>query len=472
MTMVEGNFFWGQVIAIFASLIVVILIYVRKKRVENLLADALAEKERLKLQIAILDERLLKNEELKTELLDERQIKSELVAKIARLSAENEKSLEFFNQRINDLSAVHNSMKEAFAIVSKDALVKNTDMLNASFKQAMDHFFKTSEKDRAQSNENLAHLMKPLSESLITVDKKVQELEARREGAYASLKEQIDGLMKSQLNLQKETQNLSRALSAPTIRGRWGEMQLKRVVELSGLSNFCDFVEQKSINNDGDVLRPDMIVTLPKNKKIVIDAKAPLEITNAEILDDKDENQGRELVASLKRHLLLLKKKSYHSVLGESPEFVVMFLPSEAFLHKALTCDPMLLDFAAQNEIIIATPITLVALLKAIAFGFKQEAIAENIEEVRKLSQQLIDRVQKVSSHFEKLGKSLKHATESYNQTLASLDSRVLVTARKLAEIKSIASSSDDVLKSTLLPVDVSPRIVADDEKIQEDHVS
>src|SRR5690606_23663256 len=137
------------------------------------------------------------------------------------------------------------------ASISKDALVKNADMLNSSFKQSMEHFFKASEKDRLFSNENLASIMKPLSESLVAVDKKVQELETQRQGAYSSLKEQIDGLMKSQTHLQKETQNLARALTAPTIRGRWGEMQLRRVVELSGLSNFCDFVEQKTISEDG-----------------------------------------------------------------------------------------------------------------------------------------------------------------------------------------------------------------------------
>jgi len=322
----------------------------------------------------------------------------------------------------------------------------------------MEQFFKICEKDRLSSQDNLTSIMQPLKDSLVLVDKKMQELETSRQGAYSGLKEQIEGLLKSQSSLQKETHNLSRALYAPTIRGRWGEMQLKRVVELSGLSEHCDFVEQKSIGDGEDILRPDMIVTLPKNKKIVIDAKAPLECFSDEILADGDEQRGQDFAASLRRHLLALKKKSYHSFLRESPEFVVMFLPSEAFIYWALIADPMLLDFAAQNEVIISTPITLVALLKAIAFGFKQEASANNIEEVRRLSQELIDRVNKVSSHFERLGKNLRQATEAYNQTLSSLDSRVLVTARKLADIKSVTQSSETLVKKTLPFLDIMPR--------------
>jgi DNA recombination protein RmuC len=238
-------------------------------------------------------------------------------------------------------------------------------------------------------------------------------------------------------------------------------MQLRRVVELSGLSSHCDFIEQKSLCDGDSVMRPDMIITLPKNKKIVVDAKAPMEFFLGDKSDDMDKDRaGEELASSLRRHLLQLKKKSYHSVLKESPEFVVMFLPTEAFLHGALTADPMLLDFAAQHEVIIATPITLVALLKAIAFGFRQDAIADNIEEVRKLSQQLIDRIDKVASHFEKLGKNLKQATESYNQTLSSLDSRVLVTARKLSQIKESGVHEHEIKKEPISLVEAIPRAV------------
>lgn len=422
-------------------------------------------------ELAAHGERVVQADKLREELLATRRVLDEqrsesgqLLVKIASLEVENKKTAEFYQARLADLSLVHDQMKEAFATVSQDTLIKNADMIKTSFNQSLEHFFQVAEKDRSMSQELLANIMKPLKESLVSVNTKVGELESKRQGAYDGLKEQIEGLLKSQSLLQKETHNLARALHAPTIRGHWGEMQLKRVVELSGLSAHCDFIEQKSIKEGDDTLRPDMIVTLPKNKKIVIDAKAPLEFL-VECTDEKgivaqEEERGQLLAQSLRRHLMSLKKKSYHSALGETPEFVVMFLPGEAFLHWALIADPMLLDFAAQNEILITTPITLVALLKAIAFGFSQEAIANNIEEVRHLSQQLIDRVNKVSSHFEKLGRCLKQSTEAYNQTLSSLDSRVLVTARKLAAIKSINKDTEDILESRLPLLEVMPRMV------------
>lgn len=427
-----------------------------KKRLSDSLSHA-------QMEMAVLKERAYQASQLNEELasarasLDNaRRENNELEKKLVSLSTENEKSLEYFHQRMADLSLVHERMKETFGSISEEALVKNATLINASFKQSMEHFFSISEKDRMVSNENIANVMKPLQESLLLVDKKIQDLEASRQGAYSGLKEQVEGLQKTQVLLQKETQNLAKSLHAPVIRGRWGEMQLRRVVELSGLSSHCDFVEQKSIKENDEVFRPDMIVTLPKNKKIIIDAKAPLDLfVNGE---GGEETRGAELAASLRRHLLALKKKSYYSVLADSPEFVVMFLPGEAFLHWALMADPGLLDHAAEHQVIIATPITLIALLKAIAFGFKQEAIANNIEDVRRLSQQLIDRVNKVSSHFEKLGKSLKQATEAYNQTLSSLDSRVLVTARKLADIKSLSENSSEIVHEHLPFLEVMPR--------------
>ena len=447
--------FVGFMLGIFcAALLAYKIFHKRERQARSLLSGVEAEKIALReslnearAHISGLEERakisLEQKEEIqiKNRMLDQvRSENTQLLSKLASLSAENHKSVEYFNQRIKDLAAVHDSMKEAFSSISHEAIVKNADLINASFKQSIEHFFMASEQERVLTNNNLTNVMKPLKEVLLAMENKVQDLESKRQGAYAQLKEQIDALLTSQAHLQKETHHLAQSLNAPTIRGRWGEMQLRRVVELSGLSAHCDFVEQKSISDEGSTLRPDMIVTLPKNKKIVIDAKAPLELNGQDAgTTPSDEQRGQDLAQSLRRHLLSLKKKSYYSVVGSSPEFVVMFLPGEAYLHWALLADPDLLDYAAQHEVIIATPITLVALLKAIAFGFKQEAIANNIEDVRRLSQQLIDRINTLAGHFEKLGKNLKQATEAYNQTLSSLDSRVLVTARKLAEIKSLS---------------------------------
>ncbi|MCA9507315.1 MAG: DNA recombination protein RmuC [Myxococcales bacterium] len=367
---------------------------------------------------------------------NEQNQKNQLTIKLAQTEAEYRQSKEYFEKRINDLNLVHDRMKETFSALAKESLIQNMDAMNTTLKQSVDQLLQASDQERQHSKEQLKNVVAPLKESLSFMDKKVSDLEAIRQGAYSGLKEQIEGLLKSQAILQQETGALSKALQAPSIRGRWGEMQLRRVVELSGLSQFCDFIEQCSIKVEGEILRPDMVVTLPQNKKIVIDAKVPLEVFGTE-----DKNDAcADLVTTLKRHLMTLKKKSYAKILGDSPEFTVMFLPTESLLHRALVTDPSLLDYAAQNDIIIATPVTLIALLKGVAFSFKQESIANNIEEVRKLAQQLIDRVGVVSAHFGKLGKSLKTASESYNQTLSSLDSRVFVTARKLSEIKSLGS--------------------------------
>lgn len=406
--------------------------------------------------IAVLSERVSSFDALKNEVRQISEEKVSLLLKLEAIKSEKNQIEQFANSRIEELSKVHENMKQSFSLVSKEALLKSSDLLKNSFKDSLEQLLKTSERERNLSQENLSNIIKPLKESLSLVDKKVGELESNRQGAYQGLIEQIDHLSKSQLSLQKETHNLATALNAPVIRGRWGEMQLRRVVELSGLSVHCDFLEQESLKKEGDLFRPDMIVTLPKDKKIVIDAKVPLEIFG----DDKLSAKSETLKTSLRRHLLGLKKKSYHKILGQSPEFVVMFLPGEAFLYGALSADRNLLDFAAQNEVIIATPITLVALLKAIAFGFKQESIANNIEEVRKLSQQLIDRVNKVTSHFDKLGKSLKNATDAYNNTLSSLDSRVLVTARKLAQIKSISEEESNMFDNNLTKIDALPKQV------------
>lgn len=386
----------------------------------------------------------------------QQQEKNQLAIELAQIQTEYQQSREYYQRRVDDLNLVHERMKETFASLSKESLIQNVDLMNSSFKQSIDQLLQTSAQERVATNEHLKNVVAPLKESLLSMDKKVGDLEAIRLGAYSGLREQIDGLLKSQAILHKETGTLAKALHAPAVRGRWGEMQLRRVVELSGMSQYCDFVEQLTLKSGDETFRPDMVVTLPKNKKIVIDAKAPLEL-----FGDESSDTNQELVATLKRHLVVLKKKSYSKVVGDSPEFTVMFLPGESFLHRALVADPMLLDFAAQHEIIIATPITLVALLKAIAFGFKQESIANNIEEVRRLAQQLIDRVHVVAGHFEKLGKNLKMATESYNQTLSSLDSRVLVTARKLSEIKSLNSDEGIALVEPLAFIDTVPREVS-----------
>lgn len=372
---------------------------------------------------------------------------TELYGELVKERTEKEKLGEYLSERLKELSDLKTSMKDTLDLFSKQILSDNSSLINASFKKSLEEFFSHSEREKKINNEQISNVVNPLKESLAIVDKKISDLEKLRASAYSSLYEQINSLTKSQNNLAQETISLRASLNAPSIRGRWGEMQLRRVVELSGLSAHCDFLEQKNIEKEGEVLRPDMVVTLPQNKKIVIDAKAPVDsiFQSSEELTN-EQKQVSLIVSALRRHIVSLNKKSYAKMLNDTPEFVVMFLPAEALLSKALLADPSLIDYAAQNEVVLATPLTLIAILKAVSFTFKQEAIAQNIEEVRKLSTELIERIGKVQEHFEKLGKNLKNANESYEQTLRSLDSRVLVTARKLSELKNLKSSNESYL--------------------------
>jgi DNA recombination protein RmuC len=405
--------------------------------------------------------RQLKKElnETRLNLENSRAEKNKLQVELAALTTENRKNQEFHEARLNELKTMQDSMKESFSLLSQESVRKGADLMRTSFNQSLEQFYAASERERIQNSESLKNVVLPLRESLQLVDKKVQNLEEKREGAYVSIAEQIKALIESQAQLQKETGKLARALHAPTIRGRWGEIQLRRVVELSGMSPYCDFLEQSTISSDDAVARPDMIITLPKNKKIVIDAKVPIDFFGTE---ESEEGGGSspELAASLRRHLLQLKKKSYFSLLDESPEFTVMFLPSELFLHRAMRADPNLLELAAQNDVVIATPLTLIALLKGIALAFKHQAVAENIEEVRRLSHQLIERIQKVAEHFERLGKSLRQASESYNQALSSIDSRVLVSARKLAALGVLSDVKEDAVIKVPEAIDSFPKAV------------
>ncbi len=385
-----------------------------------------------------------------------------LVTKEQTLKEQIQESLQ---ARINELSDIKKNMKETFELISRESLLSNTNMLNTSFKQSLREFFMHNEKEREQSSKELLNIVSPLKESLLLVDKKISDLEKLRSNAHGSLTEQLNSLLSTQNCLIKETNLLKNSLTSPSIRGRWGEMQLRRVVELSGLSSYCDFLEQKTITTQDDIsLRPDMIITLPQNKKIVIDAKAPLDSfldSQRKDFDVDEQKQSLDLALSLRRHIAILKKKSYAKYLEQTPEFVILFLPGEVFLSKALQVDNSLIDFAAKNEVILATPLTLIAILKAVSFSFSQQAIAQNVEEAKKLSSELIDRIAKVAEHFERLGKSLKNAQESYNQTLVSLKSRVLVTAQKLSNIQSLNTNSQ--LHDSLRPLDIEVSEVSND---------
>lgn len=283
-------------------------------------------------------------------------------------------------------------------------------------------------------------LVKPVSESLGKFELRIGEIEKLREGAYSELKEQVRALGEGQLGLQKETASLVKALRQPTGRGQWGEMQLRRVVELAGMQEHCDFTLQTtSTTDDGKRLRPDLVVKLPGGKTIVVDSKTPMDAyLNALETSDEAERERflHQHAKQVRDHIQQLSSKKYTDQFDDTPEFTVLFLPSESFFSAALHSDPGLIERGVDHGVILATPTTLIALLKAVAYGWRQEALALNAKEISALGRTMHERLGKLAEHFSKLGNSLNSAVDHYNKAIGSYETRVMSTARKFEELK------------------------------------
>ena len=283
--------------------------------------------------------------------------------------------------------------------------------------------------------------LQPIKESMKNLNERQVELEKARVGAYAALSKQIESLVHSEKELRTETTRLSQALKSPQIRGSWGEVHLKRVVELAGLVNHCDFYEQKTLEGSGRIIRPDIVVRLPGERQIAVDAKTPLNayLDAAEMEDSAlRKTKLQEHAALLRKHMRELAAKKYWKQFDPAPEYVILFLPAEAFFSAALQADPSLIEVGADQNIIVATPTTLIAILRAVAHGWKQESLSKSAREISRLGQELYERVGVLCDHWNRVGNSLNSAVDSYNKSIASLESRVLVSARKLKESGSL----------------------------------
>lgn len=331
-------------------------------------------------------------------------------------------------------------------------------------KQMQDTFKALSFDVMEKNGRQFLHLadaaLQPFKESMKLLDEHQRELEKRREGAYAALTKQIDGLVLSEKDLRTETARLVQSLRSPQTRGSWGEVHLKRVVELAGLMNHCDFFEQKTFETDGRMLRPDVVIRLPGQRQIAVDAKTPL-AAYLDAADAGDEHLRKkklqEHVLALRKHMKDLSSKEYWKQLDPAPEFVILFLPAEAFFSAALQSDPTLIEVGADQNIIVATPTTLIAILRAVAHGWKQESLSKSAREIARLGQELYERVGIVCDHWNKVGKSLNSAVDAYNQAQASFESRVLVSARKLKESGSMAKELPEMERVEKSMRDITP---------------
>src|SRR5687767_7153266 len=418
-------------------------------------------------QLATFHERLVSkdNELLKLQQAFEGEVSERdgLREHNSRLQAELEGERRAAQERTESFKRVTEELAEKFKALSRDALKDNNQEFLNLARATLEKFQATAKGDLDQRRQAIDQLVKPLKESLDKVDGRIGELEKARAGAYSELREQVKTLATSQLQLQAETGNLVKALRTPHVRGRWGEIQLRRVVELAGMLQYCDFCEQETVTTDDGRIRPDLIVRLPGNRTIVVDAKVPFDAFYESISTTDEEVRLARLkdhAKIVRTHIGALSRKSYWESVQPTPEFVLLFLPGETFYSAALENDPKLIEDGVGQGVIIATPTTLIALLKAVSYGWRQEQMATNAQEVSKLGKDLYDRLRTFTSYFADIGRGLDRALDSYNRGVGSLEARVLVTARKFKERGAIAGEEIE----TQEPIDKSARSLNLDE--------
>ncbi len=439
---------------------------IRLRRSERGLTDA----EGLRRQIAVLEARAERLPLLEQAMTEAREERDRLLGALNQAEARLETVEKTHAARLEELRGLNDALQGRFKTLANEVLEGNS---KAFLDRVTERFTTHTETARAELDARqkaIDGMVKPLSEKLGAFDTILREMEKHRTDAYGAIREQVEQLRLGQSQLSGETRKLVQALRAPKTRGRWGEMQLRQVFELSGMAEHVDFETETSHRTDDGLQRPDAIVRMPGGRSLVIDAKTSLD----GYLDalEADTPEAREI--AIKRHarqiadhVRMLSSKKYHDLLADTPDFVVMFIPGDVFLSAAVESDPALLERAMEARVVIATPSTLIALLRTIAFGWQQEAIAENAVTIHREAKELYSRLAVFAGNLQKVGVALNRSVESYNKAMGSLEARVLPSARKLETMQVVQAPAPELQDAPR--VEAVPRLLTAPELLVSD---
>lgn len=375
---------------------------------------------------------------------------------------------DFYQRKIAEIGDITTFCKDSFRALSVETLSKNNQAFLELASAKLEKYQQEIQVKSSHNEHTVRNLFIPVCEQLEKMQAEMKKLEIERKMDHTRMQSQLSNMIESERELQKETANLKKVFRSPNLRGRWGEIQLKRVLEIVGMRSYCDFEEQPNLRGENDVARPDVIIRLPDNRCVIIDAKVPL-TAYMEAIETNDsaveQTKLEEHAKSLRRHIDILGKKEYWKKITPSPEFVVLFLPSEILFHSALQIDPSLIEFGERMGVVFATPATLIGLLRIVAYGWQQETLAQNTKKIQELGRELYDRLAIFTKHMAKIGQNLHASVHAYNDAIGSLESRIFPTAKKLQEAQGPLCNAKVIPSKT---IEVIPRKCTTSDQLQE----